>query len=240
MMILGVGHKMIPLLTASTPMEERRSRRRFWLLNGGIVGLFLTLVMRSRWVFPLSLTVALGVASALWRLARPWREGKAPRLDWPTRHVLAAFGFLGLATLLGLGLASGIIGDEAQAERVAVAYAFLGLIGWISLMIVGMSYRVVPLLVWLDRYMPFLHDQQVPKVSELASERWQRWSFALLVTGVLLSSGSLAIESAPGLRAGLILLVLGVLLFAANMLRVYAHLLPAPGHQGARGIGPKP
>lgn len=34
LMILGVGHKMIPLLTASTPEEERRSRERFWVWAG--------------------------------------------------------------------------------------------------------------------------------------------------------------------------------------------------------------
>lgn len=229
MMILGVGHKMIPLLTASTPGEERRSRRRFWLLNGGILGLFLTLVTRSRWVFPLALLVALGFASALWRLNRPWREGKEPRLDWSIRHVLAAFGFLVLATLLGLGLAAGLLRDDARAAHAAVAYAFLGLMGWISLMIIGMSYRVIPLLVWLHRYAPLVHDQPVPKVGELYSERWQAWSFLLLVPGILLAAAAILFSSAAGLRAGLLLIGGGVLLFEVNMFRVYGHLRSVRG-----------
>lgn len=234
LMILGVGQKMIPLLTASTAEEEQRSRQRFWLLNVGIVGLFFVLVTRSRWVFPLALVVVLGFGSALWRLTRPWREGKHLRLDWSTRHVLAAFGFLGLAILLGLGLASALIGDEAKAARAAVAYGFLGLVGWISLMIIGMSYRVIPLLVWLHRYSPIVHDQPVPKVGELYSERWQVWSFRLLVPGVALVSGALLLQSAASLRVGLLLLGGGVLLFEANMFRVYGHLrFPRRRCQGA-------
>ncbi|MBI2162721.1 MAG: cbb3-type cytochrome c oxidase subunit I [candidate division NC10 bacterium] len=224
MMILGVGHKMIPLLSASTAAEERRSRRRCWILNAGIVGLFLALVTRSRWVFPLALVVVLGFGSALWRLTRPWREGKRPRPDWSTRHVLAAFGCLALAILFGLALASGLLGDDALASRVAVAYAFLGLAGWISLMIMGMSYRVVPLLVWLHRYSPIVHDEPVPKVSELCAERWQPWSFLLLVPGVILTAGGLILPSVASLRAGLLLLGGGVLVFEANMLRVYGHV----------------
>ncbi|MBI4841450.1 MAG: cbb3-type cytochrome c oxidase subunit I [candidate division NC10 bacterium] len=224
MMILGVGHKMIPLLTASTAEEERRSRRRFWLLNAGIVGLFLTLVTRSRWVVPFAMVVVLGFGSAVWRLTRPWREGKRPRLDWSTRHVLAAFGCLALAILFGLALASGLLGDDALASRIAVAYAFLGLVGWISLMIMGMSYRVVPLLVWLHRYSPIVHDEPVPKVGELSSVRWQVWSFFFLIPGVILAAAALLLQSVAGLRAGLLLLGGGVVLFEANMLRVYGHL----------------
>src|SRR5574341_52419 len=154
MMILGVGHKMIPLLTASTPEEERRSRRRFWILNAGVIGLFVALVTRSRWASPLGLVVVLGFTSALHRLSRPWREGKPFPTDWSLRHVLAAFGFLVLSMFLGVSLALGVFGDGAVAARVAIAYGFLGLIGWISLMIIGMSYRVIPLLVWLHRYSP--------------------------------------------------------------------------------------
>jgi len=230
LMILGVGHKMIPLLTASTPEEERRSRRRFWLLNAGIVGLFLSLVTRSRWILPVALAVVLGFASALWRLSRPWREGKKPRLDWSTRHVVAAFGCLALTILLGLTLASGLLGENALTARVAVVYAFLGLVGWITLMILGMSYRVIPLLVWLHRYSPIVHERPVPRVGELYSERWQVCSFHLLLLGVVLSSGALLLESAAGLRAGLLALGAGVLLFEANMLRVYGHLRFAPAH----------
>ncbi len=224
LMILGVGHRMIPLLTALTAEEEKRSRRRFWLLNAGIIGLFLSLVTRSRWMVPFSMVVVLAFGSAVWRLTRPWREGKRPRLDWSTRHVLAAFGCLGVAIVLGLTLASGLLADEALAARVAVVYAFLGLIGWITFMIIGMSYRVIPLLVWLHRYSPIVHDEPVPRVGELYSERLQVWSFLLLIPGVVLAAGSLLLESVTGLRAGLLLLGGGVLLFESNMLRVYSHL----------------
>jgi hypothetical protein len=48
--------------------------------------------------------------------------------------------------------------------------------------------------------------------------------------GVVLSSGALLLESAAGLRAGLLVLGAGVLLFEANMVRVYGHLRFAPAH----------
>lgn len=224
MMILGVGHKMIPLLTASTPEEERRSRRRFWILNAGVIGLFAALVTRNRLASPLDLVVVLGFTSALYRLSRPWREGKSFPTDWSLHHVLAAFGFLVLSMFLGVSLALGVFGDGALAARAAITYGFLGLVGWISLMIVGMSYRVIPLLVWLHRYSPIVHDQPVPRAGDLYSTRWQVWSFSLLVAGVVAAAGSLFVQSTTRLRVGLVLFGGGALLFEANMVWVYGHL----------------
>ena len=91
-------------------------------------------------------------------------------------------------------------------------------------MIIGMSYRVIPLLVWLHRYSPIVHDEPVPKVNELCSERWQVWSFFLLIPGVILAATAFLLQSVASLRAGLLLFEGGVLLFEANMLRVYGHL----------------
>jgi hypothetical protein len=145
--------------------------------------------------------------------------------------VLAAFGFLVLALALGMGLALGIFGEGAVAARAAVTYGFLGLVGWISLMIVGMSYRVIPLLVWLHRYSPLLHDPPVPKVADLYSTRWQIGSYSLLVTGIGLTAVTLFAQSLTGLRAGLALIGGGLVLFEANMVQVFAHL-PYPTHAG--------
>jgi hypothetical protein len=228
LMILGVGQKMLPLLTATTPEEERRSRRRFWILNAGIIGLFIALVTRSRWASVLGLVVVAGFISALYRVTRPWREGRPLASDWSVRHAVAAFGFLVLAMVLGLGLSSGLFGDEGLAARAAATYAFLGLVGWISLMILGMSYRVIPLLVWLHRYAPFVHERRVPKVGELYSNRWQIWSLSLLVAGVVVTAGGLLFAWPSGLRAGLLVFGGGLLVFEANMVRVYGHLTRPP------------
>jgi hypothetical protein len=61
-------------------------------------------------------------------------------------------------------------------------------------------------------------------LSELYSERWQAWGFFLLLPGVVLVPAALLFQSVVALRASLILLAGGGLLFEGNMLRVYSHL----------------
>jgi hypothetical protein len=227
-LILGVAHKMIPLLHVGDAAEARRSRTRFWLLNAGLWGLFPALIRRSRWAAAFAVVVAVGFGLVLGRLSRPLRQGQRRSIDWPMRFALASFGFLALAVLLGVGLTLDAFPDGEAAARVASAYGFLGLVGWMSLMIVGMSFRVVPLLVWMHRYAPRRQQgQDVPSVNSLTSRSRQALTFGLCVPGTLLGAAGLLISSVPVLRAGLALLTLGFLAFEADMLAVYRYLRPS-------------
>ena len=225
MMIVGVAHKMLPLLHVGDPAEARRSRIRFWLLNAGLWGLFVALLARSRWAGAFALLVALGFGLVLSRLSRAARQGRQRAIDWPTRFALTSFGFLGVAVLVGLALTLGLFGEEATAARAAFTYGFLGLVGWISLMIVGMSFRVTPLVVWMHRYAPRRQQgEPVPPVNSLSSPKRQAISYSLCVPGVLLGAAGLFVQSVPVLRTGLALLTVGFLVFEADMLSVYRHL----------------
>lgn len=92
-------------------------------------------------------------------------------------------------------------------------------------MILGMSFRVAPLVVWMHQYAPRRQrGEEVPPVNSLSSTRRQALSFALFVPGVPLGAVGLLMSSEPVLRFGLILLLGGFLAFEADMLSVYRHL----------------
>ncbi len=67
------------------------------------------------------------------------------KLDWTGRHVAVALAYLSLVILLGLLLAydreRGILFHDPRG--VLIAHIHLALVGWVSLMIVGASYRLV-------------------------------------------------------------------------------------------------
>ena len=92
-------------------------------------------------------------------------------------------------------------------------------------MIVGMSFRVTPLVVWMHRYAPRRQQGElVPPVNSLSSPKRQAISYSLCVPGVLLGAAGLFVQSVPVLRAGLAFLTAGFLVFEADMLCVYRHL----------------
>lgn len=69
----------------------------------------------------------------------------APRLDWTARHLALSCGFLAAVVTLGLMLAwdrqRGVLFHDPRGAL--IAHVHLALVGWVSLTIVGVSYRLV-------------------------------------------------------------------------------------------------
>jgi hypothetical protein len=176
----------------------------------------------------------IGHATWVVRIARARRR---PALDWGLGSVLTATGFLGLATAMGLGLALRI----TRGPRIALAYAVLGLGGWISLTIVGMMLRIVPFLVWYRVYAPRVGRERVPPLRDLGWPRLEGLAWAGL-TGGFLALAAAAAAGTPGwIRASGGLVALGAVAFAGALARVLWHLaspwsLAPPAHPS----GPAP
>ncbi|HEU5395048.1 MAG TPA: hypothetical protein VFV36_09600, partial [Candidatus Methylomirabilis sp.] len=182
-----------------------------------------------------------GLAAALFGLqvTRTLRSCRRRNPDWGIRYALTAVGYLMLAALLGVALAAGVVRDDALAARLGFAYGFLGLGGWVSVMIMGMMYKIVPFLVWYLAYSDRLGLGRVPGLADLYSVRAQRWGYWLLNTGILGTAAALAWGEPASLRTATGLLAAAVLIFVLNMAGVFRHLIrpvvvPIPSVGGRR------
>lgn len=239
MMILGVSYKLLPMFTLAEIWSERLARMTFWSLNGGALGLFWSLLWGSRLTAAFAALAAASLALYGFQVVRTLRARRRPALDWGIRYALTAVGYLLLAALLGVGLAAGVVRDEAVAARLGFAYGFLGLAGWVSVMIMGMMYKVVPFLVWYVAYSDRVGLGRVPGLADLYSVRAQRWGYWLLNAGILGTAAALTWGEPASLRAATGLLAAAVLIFVLNMAGVFRHLvrptpLPIPSAAGER------
>ncbi|MBI2963339.1 MAG: hypothetical protein HYY35_06240 [Deltaproteobacteria bacterium] len=154
--------------------------------------------------------IALNLLAYAWIVASMVRSRQMP-IDWTVRHALAGACWLLAALALGATLAA-VGGDGEWGNRVAGAYGAAGLLGWVSNLIVGMSYRLVPGLVLGARAVAGLPplsplDISCPRPRPLVFAAWNG-GLALLAAGLL--AGGLA----PA-RVGASVLAAGGLTYAA-------------------------
>jgi len=64
-------------------------------------------------------------------------------MDWTAWHAVASAGWVAVAALTGVVLAV-VGGDDALGARLAAAYGVAGIVGWMSNLIVGISYKLFP------------------------------------------------------------------------------------------------
>ncbi|MBI2562142.1 MAG: cbb3-type cytochrome c oxidase subunit I, partial [candidate division NC10 bacterium] len=226
MTIMGASFQLVPVALETTLYSERLARWQFWLLNVGIVGLFGTLLLRSGWASLFALLIAGAVGLFLWKMREVLRARRRPRLDWGLRHALSAIATLAILTPLGLWLATGWVWSEEFGARLAFGYGVLALLGWVSVMIIGMMYKIIPFLVWHHRYSDFVGLRPVPPATQFLGESVPRVEFWLLHTGIQTTVVGLIVASGLLVQVGTIVLALAGLAFAVALSRIYRHLVP--------------
>ena len=202
MTIFGALYQLLPVALGVSIRSERAGHVSFWLFTPG-VALFASGVAFSsiglRYAGITLMTVAIvclvtNVALSLKRVAR--RD-----VIWAA--VTIALSFLSITLILGILLAenlhAGFLGD--WRVRVMATHLHVALLGWVLMMIVGISHRLLPMFL----------------LSHTASTAWTRRALAFLAPGVvLLGCGLAEVHTVPYLSlvwVGLILVECGIACF---------------------------
>jgi hypothetical protein len=228
-MILGVAARVYPMFFLASAPGSWCSRLQLWGLAIGVPALVLGLLGVPDLVVPGAFAVAIAMgAHGAWIMGL-MRGRRRPTLDWGLRFVLTASAFLVPASALGLAMAL----DWLSGPRAALAYAVLGLGGWVSLTIVGMSLKIVPFLVWYRVYASHAGRRPVPMLTHLSWPAAEAAAYALLVGGIALLALAVALGDAAAIRAAGCVLALGAVAFGAALARVLGHLA-----RGADSLAP--
>ncbi len=131
-----------------------------------------------------------------------------------------------IVTVLGLWLSTGWIPGEELAARLTFGYGVLALLGWISVTIIGMMYKIIPFLVWHHRYSDLVGLRPVPSATQLLGESAPRMEFWLLYAGLAMTAAGIIFTSWLLLQVGTLVLAAAGLTFAVAVCRIYRHLVP--------------
>jgi hypothetical protein len=193
------------------------------LLNLGLAGLVVAMTLRSRLQFPAGAALVTGLVLYGLELRAILRARQRRVLDWGLRHFLVALALLVPTAGLGLTLAWPGLPATGLTTQLETVYGWLGLVGVVSLTVLGFLYKIVPFQVWYHAYARHVGRHRVPALADLYSERLQKIGFALVLGGVVGVAPAAALASTGGVRVAVLVLGLGLLVFAVNLGLVLRH-----------------
>ncbi len=224
LLIVGVSYKLIPMFTLSEVQSQRRAALSIALLNLGLVGSFITILVRSPWKFAFALVIIAALACYGLELRAILRARKRRTLDWGLRYFLTAVGLLIPLSLLSLVLATPGLPLNTFTGQLENLYGFLGLIGIVSFAIMGMLYKIIPFLIWFSAYSRHIGRARVPALADMYSSGLQAVGYWTYLAGLAATSAAILFSSEPGVRLGSGLLALSVGTLVCNVAKLLTHL----------------
>lgn len=218
-LIMGVSVKLVPMFLLGKSEKERLLRSAFGLINSGLIlflvdgyvnGTSFRYLIYAAWI-------AGGITCWLVYLADVYRHRVKKKVDYAMRHTLVSL----ICLLIAVALLPAVY--LSVSAKWAVIYGLFLFVGWISSIILGMTFKTLPFIVWNNHYKKLNGVAKVPLPRQLYSEKLFRIQFYLFISALYITALSLILNSLLFLRAGLVFLVLVALLYNINVFRILLH-----------------
>ncbi len=224
MMIVGVSYKLVPMFTLSDVQSTRRAAWSIGLLNAGLAGLFVTVLLQSALKPVFAAVVTGGLVVYGWEMRAILQARLRRELDWGIKAFLLALSLLAPVAGLGLFLSWPGVALTDFTGQMENLYGFLALLGVVTLAILGMLFKIMPFLVWYAVYSRQIGRCKVPSLADLYSARLQVASFGSYLAALIVTGAGIVMMNEKMCLAGAVLLAASLLLFAANMAKILSHL----------------
>ncbi|PHS57860.1 MAG: hypothetical protein COB17_05250 [Sulfurimonas sp.] len=124
------------------------------------------------------------------------------------------FAYVSMIVSLLLGLSYLLI----SYEPLLLAAAWLMFFGFFSFSITGHIYKIVPFLVWFERFSPLVGKQKVPMLSDMLPKKSSSAQFLFASIGIVVITFAILFQNEVLIKAGASFLVVGALAFLRSML----------------------
>ena len=163
MVVMGVSMVLVPMFSLSHQFNEMPIKSALYLFSLGILGSMLALIfgLGSYYRIFSAFFIVCGIGCYLYQMCLVFMQRARKQNDYWAKNIMFAWFCLGVATL-------GIMN-----------YFFLGKIEWVMFsgvlfffgflvsFIVGHIYKIVPFLIWYEKFSPLVGKQKVPLLHQM-------------------------------------------------------------------------
>lgn len=219
MVIMGVTFKLIPMFTLSHDFSTASGKWAFTFVNLGLIGLLTILHLPDNNIYYIisASFIVLGIFFFLWQVYVIFKKRIRKKLDAALKFSVVAYLFLGISALFGFSF---LFFDSTTIMNITLAFGYVIFFGFISLLIVGQMYKILPFLTWYHKYSSKAGIEKVPMLREMYNEKIAGAGFYLMVTAVVGVAVFVLENLNEFVLAFFIVMLAGVLLFVFNMIKI--------------------
>ena len=216
--IIGLSLILIPMFSLAHGFDEKAINMAFKLVITGVGIVFIGALIGQEWLMMIGYAVnTVGIFFYMWQIYIIAKLTVRKELDVWAKSIIFAFVSLILSIVLGL------LYFVTDVESMLHASVWFLLLGFISSFITGHLYKIVPFLVWFERFAPLVGKEKVPMLHEMYSKEGASIMFGFTTAGVMLGGFGLLFESDTLFKAGGSFLFTGAIFLYITMKKMLAY-----------------
>lgn len=218
-LITGVSTKLVPMFLLGKSSKEYLLKWAFILQNLGLI-LFLTdgyFIGVSARVLIDAAIVLIGVIFWLLYLFDTFKNRLRKRIELLMKHAFLSF----FALVLSIVLLPAVY--FSSGYRWTILYGTLLLMGWITSIILGKTFKTLPFIIWNNHYKNLSGKVKVPLPKDLYHESITIWQFRIFIIAFLVFALGIILQQVFIIRIGAVLWVVVAVLYNINVFKLILH-----------------
>jgi len=225
MLIIGVASKLMPMFLIVHKLPVKLLSYAYYLINGGLILLSVGYYyFPEKWFMLLSaLPILIGVIAFLRYNYVAFSKRIRKKLDTGMKLSATAFIMLAISMVMGFAILIGPNLLGALQTRFEIAYGILIVLGFLTALVLGQTYKTLPFIIWLQKYQSKVGKIKVPLPQELYSEKLAGYHFYTFVASIIVLIGGILLAEVLVIQIGAALMILTAALYNYNVFKIVFH-----------------
>lgn len=225
LLIMGVGSRLIPMFLISKYNNPRRLWWIYALINGGLLAfvfIFLYTNSRSLLLFPFSFVV-LAISLFGNYCYKSYQQRIRKKVDEQMKVSLLSVIMMLLPVIFVIVIIALLLISSSENIQLVIAYGFIIFFGWITAIILGMTFKTLPFIVWNKVYHHLAGKGKTPNPKDLFNNRVFKCMVISYILGFILFTVGIFLGYESVLQVAAALLVCTSSLYNLNVIKLLMH-----------------
>jgi len=221
LLVIGVGARLIPMFLISKYQRPGLLWYIYLLINGGLLSfVFNFLYLRQPGFYLLPATaVGLSLILMAYYCYQSYRMRLRKKVDEQMKISLLAVAMMILPVIL-LIVIIGAMQVSSSNNTLALLYGFVVFFGWLTAIILGMTFKTLPFIIWNKTHHLFAANEKTPSPKDLFSAKIFTAMGIAYLPGFVLFCAGIALANTALLRSGSALILLTAILYNWNVMKL--------------------
>lgn len=221
LMIIGVGSRLIPMFLISKHENKTQLWWIYMLINIGLIS-FLLLFLANFKIYIYSLAfITVGIILFGIFIYQSYKKRIRKKVDEQVKISMLSVAFMLLPIIVLVTIIS-LLSSKNNMQFVLL-YGFTIFFGWIIAIILGMTFKTLPFIIWNKEYSKLAGISKTPNPKELFSTPVFIASGVSYLIGFIIFSCGIIINQIYILNIGAVFLLITAILYNLNVFKIIFH-----------------